>query len=104
SATWQRRFACWPRDFPPDASNAFHDHVLDDTGAAATVRGGRLVLGRLEACDALLERRKFNDDEAVKGFRPLHDLIAPAARQDLPPITSDDVRNEIGVLLVLDGI
>src|SRR5215467_274658 len=68
------------------------------------MRGCRLVLGGGKAGDALLERRKLNDAETVEVFRPFHDPVASAPRQDLPAVSSDDVRNEVGVLLVLNRI
>src|SRR5215471_4099861 len=68
------------------------------------MRGRRFVLGGRETGNPLLQRRKLDDDEAMEGLRSFHDLVASPACQDLPAVAGDDVRDEIGVLLVLDWI
>src|ERR1700736_5535283 len=71
--------------------------------AAPECRGG-VVFRRFEACHALLEGRKLDDDETVKLVRPFHDLEAAAARQHLAAELGDDPRHQIGIFLVFDRI
>src|SRR5438270_301051 len=79
------------------------DHEgLDLTGAVAAEGGGRLIFGRREAGDALLESRELDHHEAMEFFRPLHDLKAPAPRQHLAAVFDEDRRQRIGVFLVFD--
>src|SRR5271165_4804810 len=82
----------------------FDDDRLDLAGAGATERRGLVVFLRFEAGDALRERRKLDHHEAVKLVRPLHDLIAPAAGEDLAAELGDDAGDPVGVLLVFDGV
>src|SRR5579871_1345867 len=81
-----------------------HDclHFAGAIGAAEG--GGLIVFVGLEAGDALLEGRKLDDYEALKLLRSLHDLITPAACQNLAAVLGDDGRHEIGVLLIGDRI
>src|SRR6266568_5142234 len=53
-------------------------------GAVPAPKGrGLLVFGRVEALDALFERRKLDDDEAVEFLGTFFDPMAPAAREHL---------------------
>src|SRR5438445_5986152 len=71
---------------------AVDDDGLDFAGAGAAEGGGTAVFVGGEAGDTLLEGRKLDDDEAVELVRPLHDLKAPAPRQDLAAVLGDDRR------------
>src|SRR6266849_3922082 len=96
------------RKTPAEPSwRGFHpldDDVLDLAGAAAPERRGLIVFGRGEAGDRLPEGRELDDDEAVEFLRPLHDPELAAAREHLAAVAGNDIRHEVGVFLVLDGI
>jgi hypothetical protein len=80
---------------------ALNDRRLHLPGAIPTERGRPTVFIGLEAGDALLERRKFYDDETMKARVSLHDFVLAAARKDSPAIFGDDGWHKIGVSLVL---
>jgi hypothetical protein len=63
-----------------------------------------VVFGRGEAGDALLESGELDHHETVEFVRTFHDLVATTAREHLAAEPGDDVRHQIGVLLVLGGI
>src|SRR6516165_3132155 len=81
-----------------------HDHSLHLAGSGAAKSRGRVIFGRREAGDALLERRKLDDDKAVEFVRPFHDLIAAAAGKHFPAVLGDNGWNEIGIVFVFDRI
>src|SRR5580658_3820098 len=82
---------------------AAFDHDGLDLAGAAPAEGRRFVVFlRRETGDALLQRRKLDDDEALKLVRAFHDLEFTAARQNLAAIFGDDGRYAIGIFLVLD--
>src|SRR6266446_4373041 len=83
---------------------AFDHDGLDFSRAVATERRGFFILGRLKACDALLEGVEFHDHEAMKFLRTFHDLEAPAAGKHAAAVFGEDGRYAIGVLLVLGRI
>src|SRR5258707_11627508 len=80
-----------------------HQLVLPDAVSAAKGRG-LLVFLRVEAGDALLERRKLDHDEAVEFLWTFEDPVAPAAREHFGSVLREDRRNAVGVLPVLDRI
>src|SRR6266568_3111043 len=83
----------------------FHHHQLVFTDTVSAARGrGLLVFPRLEAGDALLERRKLDHNEAVEFLRTFEDPVAPAAREHFGSVLREDRRHAVGVFLVLDGI
>src|SRR6266850_2300695 len=65
---------------------------------------GVLVLLRVEAGDALLERRELDDDEAIEFLRPFEGLVAPAAREHLRSVLREDRGHAVRVLLVFHRI
>src|SRR6185437_16175352 len=83
---------------------AVDDDVLDLAGAVAAEGCGRLVLGRVEAGDRLLEGRKLDHHVAGEFLRTFHDLKTPAARQHLAAVLVEDRPQRVGVLLVFDRI
>src|ERR1043166_2395029 len=83
---------------------AFDDDGLDLAGAAAPECRGFLVFRRGEAGDRLVEGRELDHHEAVELVRPLHQLIAPPARQDFGAVALKDSRQAVGVFLVRDRI
>src|SRR5579862_8047509 len=95
-----------PEDDGSGSRVATFDHDgLDLAGAIGAAEGGGLVVlvGR-EAGDALREGRKFDHHEALKFWRPFHDLELAAAGQNLAAKFGDDRRHQVGVLLILDRI
>src|SRR6266581_1354094 len=83
----------------------FHHHQLVFTDTVpAPKRRGLLVFARVEALDALFERRKLDHDEAVEFLGTFEDPVAPAAREHLGAVLREDRRHAVGVLLVLDRI
>src|SRR5713226_1111260 len=80
-----------------------HQLVLPDAVSAAKGRG-LLVFLRVEAGDALFERRKLDDDEAVEFLRTLENPVAPAAGEYFGAVLREDRRHALRVLPVLDGI
>src|SRR6516164_10147598 len=83
---------------------AFDHDGLDLARAVAAEGRGAVVFGRGEAGDALLEGRELDHHEAMEFCRPFHDLIAAAAGEHLAAELGDDLRYEVGVLLVFDRI
>src|SRR5262245_44520489 len=77
---------------------------FDLAGTAAPKRRGRVVFGRGEAGDTLLEGRKLDHYETVEFLWTFHDLVTAAARQHLAAELGDDRGHAIGVFLVFDGI
>src|SRR6266853_797964 len=65
---------------------------------------GLFVFLRVEARDALLERRELDDDEAVEFLRAFEGLVAPAAREHLRAVFREDRGHALRVLFVFDGI
>src|SRR3954454_9492621 len=79
------------------------DHEgLDLAGAVAAEGGGRLVFGRREAGDALLETGEFDHDEAVEFVRSFDDLKTPAPGQILAVVFGENRRQGISLFLVFD--
>src|SRR3954447_18475371 len=83
---------------------AIHDDGLHFAGPAAAEGRGLVTFLRGKAANRLLEGWKLDHHEALKLLRAFHDLIAPAARQDLAAVLGQDGRNQIRVFLVLDRI
>src|SRR5262245_62403098 len=105
--TSPRRSESPPR--PPDPSNGGGVPALDDdqlhlAGAGPPKRGRGLILGGAVAGHRLVERRELDDHEALEVLRTLEDPVAASSRQDLPLVSCDDRRDEIGVPLVLHWI
>src|SRR6266702_1116989 len=83
----------------------FHHHQLVFTDTVpAPKRRGLLVFGRVEALDALFERRKLDHDEAVEFLGTFENPVAPAAREYFGAVLREDRRHAVGVLPVLDRI
>src|SRR5713101_6285072 len=94
-----------PRSLLRRRFSGFHHHQLVFTDAVpAPKRRGLLVFPRVEAGDALFERRKLDDDEAVEFLGTFEDPVAPAAREYFGSVLREDRRNAVGVLPVLDRI
>src|SRR5882762_3017629 len=70
----------------------------------AAERRGLVVLLRVEAGDALLERRELDDDEAVEFLGAFEGLVAPAAREHLRAVFRQDRGHAVRVFLVFHGI
>src|SRR5215831_9501473 len=83
---------------------AFDDNGFHLACAGAAKSRGGVIFGRCETGGALLECRELDHDKAVEFVRPFHDLIATTAGEDLAAVLGDNAGNEIGVLLVFDGI
>src|SRR5947209_7365233 len=94
----------WPCAVSPRRIAAFYHDGLDLPRAGAAEGRGPVIFRGGETCHALLERRKLDHDVALKLLRPLHNLIAPATRQHLATVFCNDLRNQVGVFLVFNGI
>src|SRR6266545_4594342 len=85
--------------------SGFDHHQLVFTDAVPAAKGrGLLVFLRVEAGDALFERRKLDDDETVEFLGALENPVAPAASEYFGAVLREDRRHAVGVLLVLDRI
>ncbi len=92
-SNWQRRLPTVTAYFVASPPSTI---TFSTTPAAGTPeRGSRLVFGRLEAGDALLEGRKLDHDEAVEVVRALVDRVAAAARENLAAMLGDDRRHKV---------
>src|SRR5919108_3942191 len=80
------------------------DDGLDLTGATAPEGRCSVVFRRGEAGDPLFKGWKLDNDEAAEFVWPFHEPVAAAARQYLAAEPGDDLRHQIGISLVLDGI
>src|SRR6266851_3698628 len=81
-----------------------HHQLVFPRFVVAAEGRGLFVLLRVEAGDALFERRELDDDEAVEFLRAFEGLIAPAAREHLRAVLREDRRHAVRVLLVFHGI
>src|SRR5712692_7481888 len=94
-----------PRSLLRRRFSGFHQHQLVFTDAVpAPKRRGLLVFPRVEAGDALLERRERDDDEAVEFLGTFENPVAPAACEHLGAVLREDRGHAVGVFLVLHGI
>src|SRR5712691_7996571 len=101
----ESRASTVPRSLFRRRFSGFHHHQLVFTDAVpASKRRGLLVFPRVEAGDALLERRELDHDEAVEFLGTFENPVAPAAREHLGAVLREDCGHAVGVFLVLDGI
>src|SRR5262245_40901518 len=90
---------------PPDPSDGGGVPALDDdqlhlAGAGPAKRGRGLIFDGTVAGHRLVERRELDDHEALEVLRTFEDPVAASPRQDLPLVSRDDRRDEIGVSLI----